>query len=269
MKRKHNRISLPLIALFAVLLAVLFAFILTRGFAYLSRKDGFESSEAEIVISRTNESLDWIIDVPFDDLDITVYNKGPHADFKKPPNLRKIIPLKNVGGESHTYLYHIVTNYDKLRDITIFLPGSCDRESKKQKAVKITETVKQTGFASFLSESKIGNIKTEFQNFTLDEYQNPPLANQSENPERVFEKSEVRPFGKWFEANFGDITVDRFVRGGIFSIAKADILHHPREYYEKLLAQLSTSSNPEAGHYIERSWAAVFHPMSNTKTITM
>jgi hypothetical protein len=33
------------------------------------------------------------------------------------------------------------------------------------------------------------------------------------------------------------------------------------------MKHLETSSNPEVGHYIERSWAAIFYPMNNTKII--
>ena len=35
----------------------------------------------------------------------------------------KVIPLPNVGRESHTYLTHIVTQYDDLSDYTIFFQG--------------------------------------------------------------------------------------------------------------------------------------------------
>ena len=37
--------------------------------------------------------------------------------------------------------------------------------------------------------------------------------------------------------------------------------------YEKLLSAVERHSNPEVGHYIERSWAAIFHPLLFTKII--
>jgi len=34
-----------------------------------------------------------------------------------------------------------------------------------------------------------------------------------------------------------------------------------------LLDILSVGSNPESGHYVERSWGAIFHPMIYTKKL--
>ena len=35
-------------------------------------------------------------------------------------------------------------------------------------------------------------------------------------------------------------------------------LQRPRAFYATLLAQLAVSKDPEAGHFLERSWASVF-----------
>ena len=53
---------------------------------------------------------------------IFIYNKGS----TKVLNIKNssIINLPNVGYEAHTYLYHIVYNYDKLYNCILFLPGS-------------------------------------------------------------------------------------------------------------------------------------------------
>lgn len=70
----------------------------------------------ELVIARYNENLDWLEDVP-KNIRITIYNKGKD-DIPYP-----YISLPNVGRESHTYLYHIIQNYDNLADKTIFCQG--------------------------------------------------------------------------------------------------------------------------------------------------
>ena len=54
---------------------------------------------------------------------------------------------------------------------------------------------------------------------------------------------------------------------GIFSIDKRDIIQHPISRYETLIATVNKHSNPEAGHYIERSWGAIFYPLLFTKKI--
>ena len=74
--------------------------------------------KTEIVVARYNENLDWLKKIKKSkDLKITVYNKGPD-DIDVP-----FIQLPNIGRESHTYLYHIINNYDKLADQTIFCQG--------------------------------------------------------------------------------------------------------------------------------------------------
>lgn len=66
----------------------------------------------ECVIARYNEDISWIKELK--NKKITIYNKG-NNDI---PN--KFIKLPNIGRESHTYLTHIIKNYDNLADITIF-----------------------------------------------------------------------------------------------------------------------------------------------------
>jgi len=74
--------------------------------------------KTEIVVARYNENLDWLKEIKKSkDIKITVYNKGKD-DIDVP-----FIPLPNVGRESHTYLYHIINNYDNLADQTIFCQG--------------------------------------------------------------------------------------------------------------------------------------------------
>ena len=70
--------------------------------------------DTQIVVARYNENINWLI--PFKDIAL-IYNKGNN---NIDANYFNIINLKNVGRESHTYLYHIVNNYDNLAKNTIF-----------------------------------------------------------------------------------------------------------------------------------------------------
>jgi hypothetical protein len=70
----------------------------------------------DLVVARYNEKLDWLKDVP-KNINIIIYNKGLE-DLTQ-----TFIKLPNIGRESHTYLYHIITNYNNLADITIFSQG--------------------------------------------------------------------------------------------------------------------------------------------------
>ena len=71
----------------------------------------------DIVVSRYNENLEWC--KPYAEMCV-VYNKGEPL---KNNFGYKIRHLKNVGRESHTYLSHIVYNWDSLNEYTMFLQG--------------------------------------------------------------------------------------------------------------------------------------------------
>lgn len=218
-----------------------------------------------IVVSRYNEKLEWTMLEPFNKYKYIVYNKGPNDDFEK-QNVEQIINLPNVGREGHTYLYHISTNYDKLSDIIVFLPGSLSLEYKLDKAKKLLENIEQHNAAIFLGEYTT-SIYDTFKDFKLEKWQSTSTENKSINNESNLQLSPYRPYGKWYKYLFGNITANWFTYWGIFSISKHDILQHPKKRYELLTDILSRSSNPESGHYIERSWSVIFHPIRYTKCI--
>ena len=68
-----------------------------------------------LVVAKYNEDISWINKIK--NHKITVYDKSENP-------LKYTIKLPNVGREGHTFLYHIVENYDNLDDITVFLQGN-------------------------------------------------------------------------------------------------------------------------------------------------
>jgi len=69
-------------------------------------------SKIRLVVAHYNEPLSWIQRCPYQ---YTIYNKGNPL-----PNT---ISLPNIGREAHTYLHHIITNWDRLDRYTAFLQG--------------------------------------------------------------------------------------------------------------------------------------------------
>jgi hypothetical protein len=220
----------------------------------------------EIVVARYNECLSWTNEYPFNQFKYIVYNKGVNEEFEK-KHVTKIITLPNVGKCDHTYLYHIVNKYENLANIIVFFPGSLNIQSKKNKAIKLLQNILYYKKACFIGETG-SNILKKFYNFKLDNWKTSDITNQKLNNESKLELSPIRPYGKWFVHNFGNIFSTWNCYGGIFSIAKQDILRYKKIKYQKLLEQLSMHSNPEVGHYIERSWAAIFYPLDYTIKIT-
>jgi len=72
-----------------------------------------QRSDLQLVIARYRENVQWRYQ--FHGLSTTVYDKG---------DARAENPLPNIGREAHTYLHHIVTHYDRLAPITVFLQGN-------------------------------------------------------------------------------------------------------------------------------------------------
>jgi hypothetical protein len=216
-----------------------------------------------IIVSRYNEKLEWLNEEPFNRFKYIIYNKGINDDFEK-KNVINIINLPNIGRCDHTYLYHIVNNYNNLAIINVFFPGSLNNEYKKSNAKKILYNILKYKTAIFLGTPS-SNIKEQFNNFTLEHWCCTDAANQNLNPETKLLPALIRPFGKWFNYHFGNIIVKYWCIHGIFSVHKYDITKHSLSRYTKLLDGVGRHSNPEVGHYIERSWAAIFHPLLFSK----
>jgi hypothetical protein len=219
----------------------------------------------DIVVARYNEDLRWTLEHPFNQYKYIVYNKGDNEDFEK-KYVKKIIKLPNVGKCDHTYLNHIITNYDILSEITVFFPGSIDMRYKKKIAYRLLIEIDKRQKAVFISLNH-NNIKYMYYNLKLDNYQTKNIHNRNKNSEIVLKKSNIRPYGLWFDNFFGNIQVNCVIYYGIFSIHRNDILQHPVSRYQSLIKDLSDHSNPEVGQSIERSWCAIFHPIRNTYVI--
>ena len=221
-------------------------------------------SNVEIIIARFNEDLNWTQEAPFNLFQYIVYNKGNNENFNK-KNVKQIINIKNVGKNDHTYLYHIIENYDNLPNIMVFFPGSLNLDYKKIKAKIILNNIIRSKFskAYFIGDYK-QSVKEFFKNFKLDNWETSDKKNFLLNNEKALQKSEIRPYGNWYTHFFGNSQAKWFTLCGIFSIDKRDVTQHPIERYQELLQTVNKSSNPEAGHYIERSWGVIFYPLIYT-----
>ena len=75
----------------------------------------------ELIVSRYKENIDWISDVHESVDSIIVYNKGGEIEHKDPRV--KIVRLKNVGREAHSYFYHFINNRYRLAEHTLTCQG--------------------------------------------------------------------------------------------------------------------------------------------------
>jgi hypothetical protein len=230
-----------------------------------------DNSQTVIVISRYNENLQWLNDEPFNKYQYIVYNKGVNNDYVKSDNLKNEFKLENVGRETHTYLTHIINNYDELADLTIFVPGSLEIEYNKYERAKrlLTEAENNKNSDLFACVSFDNSIKDRFNDFQIDSYLSTNKNNNTINTDASIKESAIRPFGKWYEKFFNNINIDSkcFTQNAIFGVTKDTILKKPKSYYIDLIEQVNDHINPETGHYFERCWETVFVPCSNVKYV--
>lgn len=86
--------------------------------------DNTTKRQMELVVARHDEDIAW--SEPFRRIR-TVYHK-PGAFLYRTPHTNSLaradtVILPNIGREAHTYISHIVNNYDALADWTVFLHG--------------------------------------------------------------------------------------------------------------------------------------------------
>jgi len=230
-------------------------------------KEGFEDKSVDLVISHYNEDLDWLADLPHHNFKrIIVYTKGTRR-----PNcsqfLCQVIPLENVGREGHTYLHHIIKNYNTVADVTIFVPGSCFMDHKKKKTELVISGALADRDTVLLSEEKVENLANYFKDFEIKEWASSHPENRAKNPSAVLGASRIRPFGKWYTHFFGDLVVRDVSYNGILAVSREAVHNRPVAFYESLEQEMRAHANPEAGHYLERSWAAVFHPVPENRFV--
>ena len=198
------------------------------------------AAEVEYVISHYNENLNWL--APFAN-STHIYHKGPDTaiQFK----FRQWENLPNVGRESHTYLHHIIKNYDHLSDVTVFSQGSVagHKQFCHSDLFMYVRAAYQNGFSCIVASNlgrwgriyHIGKWKQDLirgnmrrANETLGEFCDQILGS---HPDSV-----------------------KVCLAGCFSATKQQIRKHPLESYKKMISYVQDHPNPEEGHYFERLW---------------
>ena len=221
----------------------------------------------QIIITRYNETIDWI-DYIIDQADsIVIYNKGSNEELFKnytpePYKMEKIkiIKLPNIGRIDHTLVYHILENWDNLPEILVSLPASilmCYRKGAYLSAMRKKLPYTKDYFGGFYSP-RFSIVPRDY-NYTIDNYQAEGKCNRNENK---FVKSEFKDFQTWKESIIDSRPMRYIAKRGMFSVCKENIKHISKDIYYNLLASLSVGDNIENGHFAERIWAHLFRQYS-------
>ena len=222
-------------------------------------------TKIELVISRFSEDLSWLKEEPFKSLNKIIYNKGKTEILnKKDISFVTEIKLSNIGRESHTYLNHIIENYDEKEDkVYIFLPGSANDLHKISRAKRVTTLAISTLNSILIGQATADNtdICKKYWNFSCIKHAGQHELNSKLNPSIKVLPASPRPYGEWYRKYFGYRKARLIAWNSIFAIHSSHIKQHSKEYYISLMNNVNTHVNPEAGHFFERSWAAVFGPL--------
>lgn len=228
--------------------------------------------QIDLVIAYYNEVSDFPIFIDYINkynYNLKLYNKGTQLPCMNKLNTNyDVYNIKNIGQHTHTYLYHIINNYDNLSDITIFMLGSAFRDNKKEKKARwLLDNAREcSGFMAqhiWLSDKNDYNFELPY--YGIFNYNNNNNINS--NSQRIITKmirSDIYPLGKWIQnfLNF-NITNKQFYRSNkcMFAVTKDIILKKPLIYWNNLIKQFETKlicRNLEVIHYFERAWICVF-----------
>lgn len=185
-----------------------------------------------LVVARYNESIDWLKGV--NGWNIVLYNKGEPIETEY-----RTINLLNTGREAHTYLKHIIDNYDNLSDYVLFIQGHPFDHTHQD----LTKTV------DMINSFSLENV--EHFKPLVDHDLECDLNGKPHHPSELLIEE--------YTSNYSIIVPNRliFTPGAQFIVTRQAILSRPKKFYEDLLANVSHGVNQEA-YILERLWRYIF-----------
>jgi hypothetical protein len=193
-----------------------------------------------IVVAKYNENTEWTKKLNHK---ITIYDKSENP-------IEGSIKLKNVGREGETFLYHIVTNYNNLDDVTVFLQGN-----------PFEHLQLLVGWRAQLSDEEINEVinkmnieindNSEFTTFYQVLYNDPYSINGVNTKEACI---------KYYGESYDNYTVSP---GAQYIVPKKYILSRPLEFWKNL--HLAMYDNEKLNGYCqEQLWYLAYkHKMNN------
>eukprot|EP00471_Norrisiella_sphaerica_P012810 CAMPEP_0184501888 /NCGR_PEP_ID=MMETSP0113_2-20130426/48852_1 /TAXON_ID=91329 /ORGANISM="Norrisiella sphaerica, Strain BC52" /LENGTH=362 /DNA_ID=CAMNT_0026890819 /DNA_START=44 /DNA_END=1132 /DNA_ORIENTATION=+ len=282
-----------LLALTPVSVKGIFSFNQNNGTLFSS----FVKSSVEIVLSHYEEDLEWVTDTQYSSFDFTIYSKRPAEDAEwRFGNRFKYVHLPNVGREGHTYLHHIVANYDSLAEWTVFSQAASPnwgfRANSKESGhmcsgVKFMDYTRPNEEGFFMIHTVASHLPQGYQSDRLDmmfhnasaiggrcpfngaegwgswwfEPDHPVIAFKEQQPNAYDVMDFYNLVLDWPKKQLYSVTLN-FANGARFAVSRNRIRSRSVEYYRRLLDALSHHKNPIEGFFLETMWYDVFHPES-------
>jgi len=255
-----------------------------------------QASPVEVVVSHFDENLAWLskLAAGSESPQISIYTKGPAEGAKEwNPNM-EVHRLPNVGRESHTYLNHIVKNYNKLADWTVFTQAGEPSFGYRGHRAGGGHLLAGDTFANYLTPDPSGArfIHTAVVQLpSMNHLLRAAFCINSTDVEAGSVTACPRVAAKWskwwdigafhdfiaskIESQGGEPVMDfyrhyinpshvdrevtiSFSQGARFAVARAKIQSRPKADYERLLETLSHDADPYSGYFMEWMWSELF-----------
>ncbi|MEM6701627.1 MAG: DUF3431 domain-containing protein [Acidobacteriota bacterium] len=255
-----------------------------------SRIAELTKEQCEIVVARYDEQTDWVTSYAHI---ATVYNKGKTSVTEV-----DALTLPNVGREAHTYLTHIVTNWDRLADRTVFFQGSkpeagmtghlmpnvsvgdyifTERDPHLYitycQAPRLSWLTFRNGYAQWNAHDVAPHLPktpgmwpddSPFDYWMRPFFVPPTTLLLRRDFERDCDAQDVLSQEAFWKKRISQkVPFPEYIfcaQGAQFS-ASRELLHSkPRSYYEGLLEELSYAANPYQGHHFEYFWMYLLQP---------
>ena len=206
-----------------------------------------------VVIARYSEDPSWINEIV--GCDIVIYNKGRDDIDKVKLKEWEIHQLPNLGREGHTYLHHIVSNWDKLNGLIFFTQASVS-DNRDPFYPNIDD--------GFLEAMVYGFSAPRYHIYTCEDWSRPPIHGKGNGKHDVALKtgamlSTNESMVEFATRHLGKLPVISTVSYCGCFIVRSDIIKsRPLEFYKNLLNEMSAHQNPLIGHYLERLWCLIF-----------
>ena len=251
----------------------------TYTIAYAGEK--FDKTKINIVVARYTEDVEWT--KAYNDI-VTIYDKG----LDNHPALSGAIKIENIGREGHTYLHHIIENYDNLAEQIIFT--QCDPFVHNPTILcgvdnhYLLDDVQALGLY-YLKKINLPPIQyteehkviTDFGLEYLRVHANgdlicPEFVDQGMIDLRINADNDykgVRFHSKPVTEGFLNRAIFpikkplnkvTFTFGGLFSVRRTHILNHHKIVYQGLIEELTSKSLQGGvnGYILEKLWLYIF-----------
>ena len=251
-----------------------------KTFKFSYAGETFDPKELTIVVARYEESVQWV--EAYSDISM-VYNKGPsQITVPNLPNVRMV----NIGREGHTYLYHIIHNYNSLAKNVVFTQADPFPHNHSIlcaiDAIEKTEPIQPLGYiysdkipSKELVELAGQKTKYGLQYLVSDINRNlqivgPVTFNDEGINQFILDHTYIYPnqaemslidaFLERAEFKLPDTNTIPFSFSGLFKVTSDIIGKHPVETYVRLIEEL-VRIHPQGGlngYILERLWLYIF-----------